>query len=146
MSAVGAGVSWRPSGVETENAIWVTVDGDDTNTGFLEGDAKRTVGGAAAIAKEGDTIIIRSGSYTENNPIGLRTDVSVSGEDLRLVTIVPENRDKDVFHVRRGCLIQNLNFSGPPDDGQGGVSYNHSGAAVAFPPLVEDIDTVSVLL
>ena len=136
LSAVGAGVSWRPSGVETENAIWVTVDGDDANTGFLEGDAKRTVGGAAAIAKEGDTIIIRSGSYTENNPIGLRTDVSVSGEDLRLVTIVPENRDKDVFHVRRGCLIQNLNFSGPPDDGQGGVSYNHTGAAVAFPPLV----------
>ena len=138
LSAVGAGVSWRPSGVETENAIWVTMDGDDTNTGFLEGDAKRTIGGAAAVAKEGDTIIIRSGSYTENNPIGLRTDVSVSGEDLRLVTVIPSNRDKDVFHVRRGCLIQNLNFSGPPDDGQGGVSYNHTGAAVAFPPLVTE--------
>ena len=46
---------------------------------------------------EGDTIIIRSGSYSENNPIGLRTDVSVSGEDLRLVTIIPQNRTKDVF-------------------------------------------------
>ena len=136
LSAVGAGVSWRPSGVETDNAIWVTMDGNDTNTGLLEGDAKRTIGGAAAIAKEGDTIIIRSGSYTENNPIGLRTDVSVSGEDLRLVTVIPQNRDKDVFHVRRGCLIQNLNFSGPPTDNQGGVSYNHTGAAVAFPPLV----------
>ena len=79
LSAIGAGVSWRPSGVDTENAIWVTVEGDDANTGFLEGDAKRTVGAAASIAKEGDTIIIRSGSYTENNPIGLRTDVSVSG-------------------------------------------------------------------
>ncbi len=136
LSAVGAGVSWRPSGVETENAIWVTMDGNDSNTGLLEGDAKRTIGGAAAVAKEGDTIIVRSGSYTENNPIGLRTDVSVSGEDLRLVTIIPQNRDKDVFHVRRGCLIQNLNFSGPPTDNQGGVSYNHTGAAVAFPPLV----------
>jgi len=135
LSAVGAGVSWRPSGVETENAIWVTVDGDDSNTGFLEGDAKRTVGAAAAIAKEGDTIIIRSGTYTENNPIGLRTDVSVSGEDLRLVTIIPQNRVKDVFHVRRGCLIQNINFSGPPSDGQGGVSIAHTDAgAVAFPP------------
>tara|TARA_Y100001951_G_scaffold20689_2_gene15668 strand:+ start:3563 stop:7213 length:3651 start_codon:yes stop_codon:yes gene_type:complete len=136
LSAVGSGVSWRPSGVDTDNAIWVTVDGDDTNTGLLEGDAKRTVGAAASIAKEGDTIIIRSGTYTENNPIGLRTDVSVSGEDLRLVTIIPQNRTKDVFHVRRGCLIQNLNFSGPQDDGQGGVSYNHPGcAAAAFPPL-----------
>ncbi len=135
LSAVGSGVSWRPSGVDTENAIWVTVDGDDNNTGLLEGDAKRTVGAAASIAKEGDTIIIRSGRYTENNPIGLRTDVSVSGEDLRLVTIIPQNRTKDVFHVRRGCLIQNINFSGPPEDGMGGVSYAHTDAgAVAFPP------------
>jgi hypothetical protein len=135
LSAVGAGVSWRPSGVETENAVWVTVDGDDSNTGLLEGDAKRTIGAAAAVAREGDTIIIRSGSYTENNPIGLRTDVTVTGEDLRLVTIIPQNRVKDVFHVRRGCLIQNLNFSGPPTDGQGGVSIAHTDAgAVAFPP------------
>ena len=141
LSAVGSGVSWRPSGVDTENAIWVTVDGDDNNSGLLEGAAKRTVGAAASIAKEGDTIIIRSGSYTENNPIGLRTDVSVSGEDLRLVTIIPENREKDVFHVRRGCLIQNLNFSGPPTDGQGGVSYAHTDAgAVAFPPTQTAID------
>ena len=135
LSAVGAGVSWRPSGVETENAVWVTVDGDDNNTGLLEGDAKRTIGSAAAVAKEGDTIIIRSGIYTENNPIGLRTDVTVTGEDLRLVTIIPQNRVKDVFHVRRGCLIQNLNFSGPSSDGKGGVSIAHTDAgAVAFPP------------
>jgi len=135
LSSVGSGVSWRPSGVDTENAVWVTVDGDDTNSGFLEGDAKRTVGGAAAVAKAGDTIIIRSGTYVENNPIGLRTDVSVSGEDLRLVTIVPQNRTKDVFHVRRGCLIQNLNFSGLNNDGKGGVSYAHTDCgAVAFPP------------
>ena len=135
LSSIGAGVSWRPSGVDTENAIWVTVDGDDNNSGFLEGDAKRTIGAAASIAQGGDTIIIRSGTYVENNPIGLRTDVSVSGEDLRLVTIVPQNRTKDVFHVRRGCLIQNLNFSGPNNDGKGGVSYNHPNCgAVAFPP------------
>ena len=135
LASVGSGVSWRPSGVETENAIWVSVDGMDTNSGLLEGDAKRTIGAAAAIAQEGDTIIIRSGTYTENNPIGLRTDVSVSGEDLRLVTIVPQNRTKDVFHVRRGCLIQNVNFSGPISDGKGGVSYAHTDAgAVAFPP------------
>ena len=141
LSAIGAGVSWRPSGVDTENAIWVTVDGDDNNSGFLEGDAKRTIGAAASIAQGGDTIIIRSGTYVENNPIGLRTDVSVSGEDLRLVTIVPQNRTKDVFHVRRGCLIQNLNFSGPNDDGKGGVSYDHPNCgAVAFPPTQAAVD------
>ena len=129
LSSVGTGVSWRPPGVQTQNAIWVTMDGNDSNSGLLEGDAKRTVGAAASIAQEGDTIFVRSGVYFENNPIGLRTDVSVSGQDLRLVTIVPNNVTKDVFHVRRGCLVENLNFAGS------NVSIVHTGCgAVAFPP------------
>jgi hypothetical protein len=130
LSSIGTGVSWRPPGVQTQNAIWVTMDGNDSNSGLLEGDAKRTVGAAAAIAQEGDTIFIRSGVYYENNPIGLRNDVSVSGQDLRLVTIVPNNPNKDVFHLRRGCLIENLNFAGSS------VSVAHTGCgAVAFPPI-----------
>jgi hypothetical protein len=129
LSSVGTGVSWRPSGVETQNTIWVTKDGNDSNTGLLEGDAKATVGGAASVAQAGDTIVIRPGVYTENNPIGLRTDVTVTGQDLRLVTIRPINVTKDVFHVRRGCLIENINFAGSS------VSIAHDGcAAVAFPP------------
>lgn len=129
LSSVGTGVSWRPPGVETQNTIWVTKDGNDTNTGLLEGDAKATVGAAASIAQPGDTIVIRPGVYTENNPIGLRNDVTVTGQDLRLVTIRPQNVNKDVFHVRRGCLIENINFAGSS------VLVDHSGcAAVAFPP------------
>ena len=129
MASVGTGVSWRPSGVQTKNAIWVSMNGDDSNSGLLEGDSKKTIGGAAAIAQAGDTIIVRSGVYYENNPVGLRTEVTISGEDLRLVTVVPNNVDKDVFHVRAGCLIQNLNFAGQVN------STNHSNmGAVAFPP------------
>jgi hypothetical protein len=131
LSSVGTGVSWRPAGVETQNTIWVTKDGNDSNTGLLEGDAKATVGGAAAVAEPGDTIVIRPGVYTENNPIGLRTDVTVTGQDLRLVTIRPLNVTKDVFHVRRGCLIENINFAGSS------VSIAHTGCgAVAFPSTV----------
>ena len=133
LASVGTGVSWRPPGVQTQNAIWVTIDGNDSNSGYLEGDAKRTIGAAASIAEAGDTIFIRSGVYYENNPIGLRTDVSVSGQDLRLVTIVPQNIGKDIFHVRRGCLIENVNFS--CDTGQS----NPGGGAVAFPPTTTDI-------
>jgi len=111
------------------------MDGSDSNSGYLEGDAKRTVGAAASIAEPGDTIFIRSGVYYENNPIGLRTDVSVSGQDLRLVTIIPNNPTKDVFHVRRGCLIENLNFAGSS------VSVAHTGCgAVAFPPTQSDVN------
>jgi hypothetical protein len=129
----GIGVSWRPPGVETENTIWVTKDGNDNNTGFLEGDAKASVGAAATVAQPGDTIFIRAGEYTENNPIGLRSDVTVTGQDIRLVKLIPQNKGKDFFHVRRGCLIENLSFT-CESDGAGGFVDNPGGAAVAFPP------------
>ena len=129
LASVGTGVSWRPPGVETTNILYVTKDGNDNNSGLLEGDAKATIGGAAAVALDGDTIYVRPGTYFENNPIGLRTDVSISGQDLRLVTVVPNNPTEDLFHVRRGCLIENMNFAG------NNVSISHAGAAmVAFPP------------
>jgi hypothetical protein len=135
LSSVGTGVSWRPPGVQTQNIIYVTKDGNDANSGLLEGDAKATVGAAASIAQDGDTIYVRPGVYYENNPIGLRTDVTISGQDLRLVTIVPQNRTKDVFHVRRGCLIENLNFAGGAPGDSNAVSIAHTGcAAIAFPP------------
>ena len=135
VSGVGVGVSWRPSGVQTKRTLWVSKNGCDTNSGLLEGDAKYTVAAAAAIAQEGDTIKIRSGIYYENNPIGLRTDVAITGEDLRLVTIVPNNTNRDVFHVRRGCLIENLSFAGAT------ITTNHPRCgAVAFPPIQESVD------
>ena len=134
VSGVGAGVSWRPSGVQTKRTLWVTKNGCDTNSGLLEGDAKYTIGAAAAIAQQGDTIRVRSGTYLENNPIGLRDDVAINGEDLRLVLLIPENKNRDFFHVRRGCLIENLSFTGA------NISDDHSNCgAVAFPPTAADV-------
>ncbi len=126
-------VIWSPSGADSKNTIWVTKYGNDDNTGKTEGDAKLTIGAAAEIAESGDTIFVRPGIYYENNPIGLRTDVTVSGQDLRLVNIVPLNLRKDVFQVRRGCLIENLSFV--CETGQ----ENPGGAAVAFPPTIEAV-------
>ena len=138
LSSVGTGVSWRPPGVQTKKTIWVSKNGSDLNSGLLEGDAKASLGGAAAVAQEGDTIKIRPGKYLEDNPVGLRTDVSVTGEDLRLVTIVPKNKNSDVIHVRRGCLVENLSFAGGVVGS--GVEIGCDGAAaVAFPPTPEDI-------
>ena len=133
-SGVGMGVSWRPSGVQTKRTIWVTKNGCDTNSGLLEGDAKYTIGAAAAIAQQGDTIRVRSGTYIENNPVGLRDDVAINGEDLRLVLLIPENKNRDFFHVRRGCLIENLSFTGA------NINDDHSNCgAVAFPPTAADV-------
>jgi len=126
-------VFWAPRGADSKNIIHVSKYGNDENSGRTEGDAKLTIGAAAAVAQPGDTIYIRSGVYAENNPIGLRTDVSVSGQDLRLVTVYPQH-DDDVFYVRRGCLIENINFAYAPDPFDDNAPLTIKGAAVAFPP------------
>ena len=136
-SGSGIGVSWRPPGVQTKKTIWVSKNGSDLNSGLLEGDAKASLGGAAAVAQEGDTIKIRPGKYIENNPVGLRTDVSVTGEDLRLVTLVPQNKNDDVIHVRRGCLVENLSFAGGVVGSGVEIGCDRAGA-VAFPPTPGD--------
>jgi hypothetical protein len=126
-------VVWAPAGADSRNIIYVSKYGNDDNNGRTEGSAKLTIGAAAAIAQPGDTIMVRSGVYAENNPIGLRTDVSVSGQDLRLVTIYPQN-DDDVFYVRRGCLIENLSFAYSKDPYDDAAPISIRGGAVAFPP------------
>lgn len=130
-------IVWSPPGADSKNIIYVSKYGNDDNNGRTEGAAKLTIGAAAAIAQPGDTIMVRSGFYIEENPIGLRTDVTVSGQDLRLVTICPQY-DDDVFYVRRGCLIENLSFSFGKVPFYVGEIVTPivftKGAAVAFPP------------
>lgn len=126
-------IIWSPAGADSKNTIWVTKYGNDENSGKTEGDAKLTIAAAAEVAEPGDTIFVRPGVYFEENPIGLRRDVSISGQDLRLVNIIPKNLNKDVFHVRRGCLIENLSFN------LENSTQETLGAAVAFPPTPEDI-------
>ena len=126
-------IVWAPAGADARNLVWVTKYGNDDNDGRTEGSAKLTIGAAAAVAQPGDTIMVRSGVYAENNPIGLRTDVSVIGQDLRLVTIYPQNND-DVFYVRRGCLIDSLSFAYSKDPYDDAAPLFITGAAVAFPP------------
>jgi len=126
-------IVWASAGADSKNIIYVTKYGNDDNNGRTEGAAKLTIGAAAAIAQPGDTIMVRSGLYIEKNPIGLRTDVTVSGQDLRLVTICPQY-DDDVFYVRRGCLIENLNFAFSRNPFDLDIPISISGAAVAFPP------------
>ncbi len=129
-------IVWSPAGADSKNIIYVSKYGNDDNDGRTEGSAKLTIGAAAEIAQGGDTIMIRSGFYIEENPIGLRTDVSITGQDLRLVTVCPQY-DDDVFYVRRGCLIENLSFAfsrNPFYVGQNTPIVFEKGAAVAFPP------------
>lgn len=99
-------------GSSIRNTIYVTKDGKDTNTGLRPGDAKATIKAAVAIAKAGTTIEISAGDYVEDNPITIPDQVSVTGTNLREVSIFPLNPDKDLFYWGAGNEFENVSFYG----------------------------------
>jgi hypothetical protein len=80
-------------GPEVTNVLYVTVDGDDNNSGLGEGpgQAKRTLKAALEAADQGATIFIHSGEYYEDNPLRVPPKVSIIGDNLRRVIIRPLN-------------------------------------------------------
>lgn len=115
--------AYRPVG----KTIYVTQNGNDSNSGLSENNSKRTIKSAASIALVGDTIKVFPGVYVEENPILLSRNVAVEGTELRNCVITPKYLDRDLFHVNNGCHITDLSFVG---------SAVTSGAAVvAFQPL-----------
>lgn len=116
---VGAGASIR-------NVLYVTKDGQDTNTGKKPGDAKATIGAAVAIASTipGTIIKVSAGTYVENNPIKVGPQVSIVGDSLREVTVVPQNADEDLFHVAPGDLISDMSFTGTMNPGKAITAFD----------------------
>jgi hypothetical protein len=80
-------------GPEVTNVLYVTLDGNDNNSGLGEGpgQAKRTLKSALEAADQGTTIFIHSGEYYEDNPLRVPPKVSIIGDNLRRVIIRPLN-------------------------------------------------------
>jgi hypothetical protein len=112
--------------------LYVTPAGKDTNSGRSEINALRTIKRAAAKALElsrgganegaetalgawGITsravnIFVRTGTYIEDNPIYLPPSVTVIGDDLRAVSVIPKNKFHDIFWVNNRCYIWGITF------------------------------------
>jgi len=106
------------------NVIYVAKDGSDSKNGTSIDNAKLTIAGAVAVAQTGTTIKVLSGTYNENNPIEVPAFVSIVGDNLKTVTVIPNNSTEDIFHVNKGTYLANMTF----------VGHVTPSAAVAFPP------------
>jgi len=104
------------AGVTVTNVIYVTTDGNDNNTGLKLGDAKRTIKGATAIATAGNVIKVSAGTYLEDNPISLPPQISIVGDNLREVTVTPQNQG-DLFYVSPGNYVTGMSFVGSANTG-----------------------------
>ena len=104
-------------GPEVTNVMYVTLDGDDDNSGFGEGanQAKRTLKAALAVAQQGTTIYVRSGTYEEDNPLRVPPKVSIIGDNLRNTIIRPLNGPVtfDITNIERVNNITTITLSAP---------------------------------
>jgi hypothetical protein len=105
------------------NVLYVAKDGSNDNNGTSIDNAKLTIAGAVSIAQSGTTIKVLSGSYNENNPITVPPFVSIVGDSLKTVTVVPNNSTQDIFHLNKGTYLAHMTFTG----------HTAPSAAVAFP-------------
>jgi len=105
-------ISGSASGINSApNVIYVAKDGNDSNNGTSIDNAFLTISAAVGVAVTGTRIKVLAGNYLENNPIEVPAFVSIVGDDLKTVTVSPNNADKDIFHVRKGCYISNMTFT-----------------------------------
>ena len=108
--------------------IFVTVEGNDNNSGLNVNDALRTIKKAAELAEYGDGIKLYPGHYIEDNPIEFRDLVAVEGMDLRNVLVTPANPDKDLYLVGDGFHATNHSFVS-------NVDSRDAAAIISFRPL-----------
>jgi len=119
-AGIGTDIVRVGSGASVTNIYYVTKDGKDTNTGKKLGDAKATIKSAVAIASTipGSVVKVSAGTYLENNPIKCGPQISVIGDSLREVTVVPQNAGSDLFHVAPGNYFTEMSFTGTMNAGK----------------------------
>ena len=123
-SGIGTDIVRVGAGATVTNILYVTKDGNDTNTGKKLGDAKATIKGALSAASTGTVIRVSAGTYVEDNPLVIPEQVSIVGDSLREVTVTPQNANQDLFYVSNGIYVTEMSFSGTMNSGQGIVAFN----------------------
>jgi hypothetical protein len=110
--------------IAVDNVLYVSKSGSDLNDGRSLNSTKLTIRSALQAAKNGTTIFVKSGDYTENNPLLVPEGVAVVGDNLRTVTVRPKNKTQDLFWVNNGSYLNQMTFK----------DYEAPSAAVCFPP------------
>ena len=125
---VGARIIEPGQGDNIGNTYFVSVLGNDNNTGLNERDALRSIKKAAQLAQPGDSIKLYPGQYIEDNPIRFRDRVSVEGMELRNVLVTPANPEKDLYQVGEAFHATNHSFVS-------NVDSRDAAAIITFRPL-----------
>jgi hypothetical protein len=120
-------------------------DGTSLNTAFLTVKAAVTAGNAYITANPGAkvTVYVKTGDYTENNPISLLAGMTIVGDNLRSVSIRPANTTQDILWVRNGCYITGITFRDHVSPAAA-VAYPSTGAGfITTSPYVQNCSSIT---
>jgi hypothetical protein len=123
-TGIGTDIIRIGAGATVANVLYVTADGNDTNTGRKLGDAKATIGAALTESTTGTVIKVSAGTYIENNPLIIPEQVSIVGDSLREVSVSPQNADQDLFYTSNGNYIAEMSYTGTLNPGKAIFAFN----------------------
>lgn len=87
------------------NILYVGKNGNDSNNGSIN-NPFLTIKAALTAASSGNySIHVAPGTYVENNPVTIPSNVSLMGDNLRSITVIPQTPASDLFYVTGGCYV-----------------------------------------
>lgn len=100
-------------GLRQGNIWYVASNGSNSNVGDHPNGPFATVEFALSNATNGDTVYIYPGIYMENFPLTVPAGVSIKGESIRSVKIIPQasSNDQDVFLLTGECTVADLTIA-----------------------------------
>jgi hypothetical protein len=119
----GINLTLRPG-----NIYYVAENGNDLNTGTHSEDPYASIEKALSSASAGETVWISPGVYTENFPLTVPQGVTLKGQGIRSVKIVPTTatRYNDAFLLNGETTIEDITIA---DFFSGGNYFEVTGAS-----------------
>ena len=126
------------------NVYYVAKSGVDTNDGLSLSSPFLTIKAALAVATSGSTVFIKSGDYTEVNPVTIPAGVALVGDNLRTVSIRPANPTSDIFYINNKCYITGVTFRDHVSPAAA-VAFNPNGSAgnITTSPYVQNCSSIT---
>jgi hypothetical protein len=107
----------------SQNIIYVGKNGNDSNDGKINSPFLTIKAALTAAAAGNFSVHVAPGSYTEINPVTIPANVSLMGDNLRSVTVIPQTPASDLFYVKNGSYVWGITIK---DYTANGFSYDPS--------------------
>ena len=107
----------------SQNIIYVGKNGNDSNNGSINSPFLTIKAALTAAAAGNISVHVAPGTYTEINPITIPANVSLMGDNLRSVFVIPQTPASDLFYVKNGSYVWGITIR---DYTANGFSYDPS--------------------